>query len=293
MLTDLGMGQVNGHIVGRVVKEAVRRAMVIAKLERAVFEATTKLGYDGGMNDVFTSADTKAQAIYLRTFSECFPNAGVIGEEDKLWVKPKNGCRAYFTVDPIDGTRAYIRRQSHGIATMVALVLDGTVISAYIGDIMADEVYGYRPDSKRVYRISRLDNLEELEAPEPADMSQLYVMLRDPPEEYGNHARSLLPHFKNYEIMGSSIGTWAARLWKREVGALLMPEGNETPWDSTPVIGISQALGYVFMRPAEGHAWEEYVPELPIRVTKREHDTLIVHSTIADQFKRSFAINNA
>jgi hypothetical protein len=175
----------------------------------------------------------------------------------------------------------------------VALVLDGTVISAYIGDIMADEVYGYRPDSKRVFRISRLDHYEELEAPEPVDMSKLYVMLRDPPEEYGNHARSLLPHFKNYEIMGSSIGTWAARLWKREVGALLMPEGNETPWDSTPVIGISQALGYVFMRPAEGHAWEEYVPELPIRVMKREHDTLIVHSTIADQFKRSFAINNA
>lgn len=283
---DLGIGRVNGHIVGRVVKETVRRAMVIAKLERTVFEAHTKMGYDGKMKDVFTSADTKAQAIYLRTFAECFPNAGVIGEEANLRIVPKNGCRAYFTVDPIDGTRAYIRRQSHGIGTMIALVLDGTVISAYIGDIMANEVIGFRPDSDHVYRISDLDHFEELVPPPPRKIHDVFAMLRDPPEEYGDHARLLLPRFKNYEVMGSSIGTWMARLWKREVGAMLMPAGNETPWDSTPIIGISRKLGYVFMRPRRGGeaGWDVYEPNLPTEVEMRSHDTLVVHENMAAQF---------
>lgn len=294
---DLGMGAVNGHVVGRVVKESVRRAMVIARLERDVFEAHTKADYNGQMGkDVFTSADTKAQAIYVRMIEECFPDTGIIGEEKEagtdvpLFVPPKNGCRAYFTLDPIDGTRAYIRRQSHGIASMIALVLDGVVISAYIGDIMANEVIGYRPESDHVFRISGLDHFEELRAPTPTDMSEVYCMLRDPPPEYGNHARSLLPHFKSYQIMGSSIGTWMAQLWKREVGAMLLPEGKETPWDSTPVIGISLKLGYVFMRPTIGNGWEVYNPELPTKVTDRTHDTLIVHECMAEQFRSSFAM---
>lgn len=288
---DMGLGAVNGHIVGRVVKESVRRAMVIAKLERDVFESHTKADYSGKMGkDVFTSADTKAQAIYVRMIEECFPNAGIIGEEKvpgtdiPLFVPPKNGCRAYFTLDPIDGTRAYIRRQSHGIASMIALVLDGVVVSAYVGDIMANEVIGYRPESDHVFRISGLDHSEKLLPPEPTDLSELYVMLRDPPHWYTEHTRTLLPSFKNYEIMGSSIGTWMARLWKREVGAMLMSDGNETPWDSTPIIGITRKLGYVFMRPKEGPGWEVYEPELPTTVTMRPHDTLIVHQNIAEQF---------
>ncbi|MBP9757225.1 MAG: hypothetical protein KBD06_01360 [Candidatus Pacebacteria bacterium] len=289
---DMGMGPVNGHIVGRVVKESVRRAMVIAKLERDVFEAHTKPDYSGQMDkDVFTSADTKAQAIYVRMIEECFPNAGIIGEEKSpgsdvpLFVPPKNGCRAYFTLDPIDGTRAYIRRQSHGIASMIALVLDGTVISAYVADIMANELIGYRPESDHVFRISGLDHFEELREPKPTALTDLYVMLRDPPHWYSEHAQTLLPRFKNYEIMGSSIGTWMARLWKREVGAMLMSDGDETPWDSTPIIGITRKLGYVFMRPKTGDGWEVYEPELPVRVTNRPHDTLIVHANIAEQFE--------
>ncbi len=221
----------------------------------------------------------------MRTFTECFPDCGVIGEENSLMLKPKNGCRAYFTVDPIDGTRAYIRRQSHGIATMVGMVLDRQVISAYIGDICADEVYGYRPGSKHVHRITRLDTFDELLAPEVRPVGEVFVLLRDPIEKYGPLSKKTLPHFKNYEVMGSSIGTWMARLWKREIGAALLPPGAETPWDSTPVIGISRKLGYVFMRPdANDLGWVEYEPELPTVVAARDHDTLIVHENIAEQF---------
>ena len=293
MQTDMGLGMVNGHVIGRTVKETVHRAIIRARTERAVFESFKKPDYNGQMDaDVATSADHKVQAIYVRMIEECFPNAGIIAEEVEpntkvpLVVSPKNGCRAYFTIDPIDGTRAYIRRQSHGIATMIALVLDGTVISAYVGDVNTNEIIGYRPDSEHVFRISGFEHFEELGPPEQTDLSELYVMLRDPPPWYSLTTQALLPKFKNYEIMGSSIGTWMARLWKREVGAVIMSDGTETPWDSTPIIGITRKLGYVFMRPTENGAWEMYEPELPTSVFERPFDTMIVHSNIAEQFTR-------
>lgn len=276
----VNLGPLNGHSVGRILKEAVRRAATEIRKQRLTFEAHVKQGYGGSMNDVFTSADKAAQEVYLRTFTECFPGCGVIGEEDSLSIPAVAPVTAYFTVDPIDGTRAFIRRQSHGITTMVALVDQGEVISAYVGDISSDEVYGYRPGSWGIHRITNLDSFEPLDpaAFAPKAIGDVNGLLRDPLEAYGPETRALVKGFNNYEIMGSSIGAWAARLWKGEVSALLMPPGFETPWDSTPIIGISRKLGCVWLKPEAGR-WVVYEPELPLKNYRREHDALIVHSS--------------
>jgi len=280
-MTEVNLGAVNGHAVGRILKEAVRRASSVIRAERLTFEAHVKSGYSGSMDDVFTSADRAAQEVYLRTFSECFPGAGVIGEEASLHIPPTPPVTAYFTVDPLDGTKAFIRRQSHGIATMVALVDGGEVISAYVGDINADEVYGYRPGSDKVHRITRLDTFETLShsPPDQRPLGEAHALLRDPPDRYGPEVRALLPAFKSYEVMGSSIGTWAARLWKGEVDALAyQSDGFETPWDSTPVIGITKKLGFAFLR-TDGGVWRAYEPELPLEPFLRGHDTVVVHGS--------------
>lgn len=280
----VNLGSLNGHSVGRILKEAVRRAATVIRAERTTFEAHTKLSYGGTMDDVFTSADKAAQEVYLRTFKECFPGCGVIGEEDSFSLAAVPPLSAYFTVDPIDGTRAFIRRQSHGITTMVALVDGGEVISAYVGDVSSDEVYGYRPGSARVHRITRLDTFEPLN-PTPASETRaadMVLLLRDPLDRYSPQSAALASRFKTYEVMGSSIGAWAARLWKGEVAATLQPPSFETPWDSTPLIGIGRKLGLAWLRP-EGDGWVEYEPELPLKPTRREHDTLVIHrSSVAD-----------
>lgn len=280
MSDTVNLGVLNGHSVGRILKEAVRRAATVIRAQRQTFEWHNKQGYAGTMDDVFTSADKAAQEVYLRTFSECFPGCGVIGEEDSLTVPAVAPITAYFTVDPIDGTRAYIRRQSHGISTMVALVDGGQVISAYIGDISSDEVYGYRPGSNRAHRITSLDTFEVLgrDQTHPASLGEVTGLLRDPANTYSAETQALIGRFKNHEVMGSSIGTWAARLWKGEVGALLFAPGFETPWDSTPIFGIGRKLGYVWLR-AEAGEWVTYEPELPLKPTRRDHDTLVIHGS--------------
>jgi fructose-1,6-bisphosphatase/inositol monophosphatase family enzyme len=276
MKDELGLGPLNGHAVGRILKEAVRRASVAIHSERFLFTHESKQGYSGAMDDVVTNADRKAQEIYLRTFRECFPRCGVIAEEEELLIEPSGGCTAYFTVDPLDGTKAYVRQQSHGVATMVALVDGGEVLSAYVGDINAEEVYGFRPGSEHVHRVSRLDTFKTLSpaAPDEADPFAAAVLLRDPIHKYAPETQALIARFRDYEVMGSSIGTWTARLWKGEVGALFMSKGNETPWDSTPVNGITRKLGFEFLR--HQGAWDRYEPEVPRTVSKRMHDVAVV-----------------
>jgi fructose-1,6-bisphosphatase/inositol monophosphatase family enzyme len=279
-MSELNLGPINGHIVGRVMKEAVRRATVVIRSERLVFEAHVKEGYGGNMDDVFTTADRKAQDVYLRTIRECFPSCGIVAEEDALTIAPSNGCNAVFSVDPLDGTKAFVRRQSHGVGTMVALVIGNNVVSAYVGDINTDEIYGYRPGSNSVHRITHLDTFEKLGYEGGDRLSESYVLLRDPPEAYCKLVRKTLPAFRTYESSGGSIGIWAARLWKREVAALILPPGWETPWDSNPVIGISKKLGYVFLKPdvdRESEVWTEYDPAPVLAKHRREHDTLIIH----------------
>lgn len=281
-MDEPSFGLMNGHSIGRILKETVRRACVIIRKEVSMFESHDKLGYGGTMDDVFTSADRKAQEIYLRTFTECFPGYGYVCEEDALTYLPREGS-LYFTVDPLDGTKAYIRRQSHGVGSMVALVRNGEVIAAYVADVNTDEVYGFRPDSSHVFRITRLDSFEELLYGEGqlADLSKGHAILRDPLESYSTETQLFIAdNFDGgrYEIMGSSIGTWLARLWKREVIAAIIPPGYETPWDSTPIIGISKKLGYEFYRPDGDGSWEEFEPILCTEPYKREHDVLIIHS---------------
>lgn len=285
MSDAVNLGPVNGHAVGRILKEAVRRAGAVIRAERLTFEQHAKAGYGGAMDDVFTSADIAAQEVYLRTFRECFPGAGVLGEEDALSLAAVAPITAWFTVDPIDGTKAFVRRQSHGITTMVALVdLDASgnaeVISAYVGDVNSDEVYGYRPGSSKVHRITRLDTFETLQVlPEGLPpLSRVHALLRDPAEEYSEPSQKIIAAFETHEVMGSSIGGWAARLWKGEVHALLFPASFDTPWDMTPVIGISKKIGFAFLRP-EGGVWRAFDWEIPRKVQPREHDVLVIHAS--------------
>ncbi len=272
------LGAINGHMVGRFLKETMLRAFGEINAVRLNFEIHEKEGYGGKMDDLFTNADKNAQEVYVRALLEC-TDWGVLGEEDHLRIEPRNGSEIYATVDPVDGTKAYARESSTGVGTMIAVVHGDEVLSAYIGDTNTREIYGYRPGSNKVHRIfTALNAWKQLPNPVPKELAKSYLLMRDPPERYGRRSRALLPLFKNYEINGGSIGIWFARLWKGEVGGVLLPTGTETPWDSSPVIGICRKLGYEFLRP-KGSGWEVFHLPIPREPTKRKHDVLVVHGS--------------
>ena len=275
-------GPINPHIVGIVMKETVRRAIAAIRARRFLFEARAKADHRGNLSDVVTNADHDAQAIYLKLLRECFPGIAIIAEEDEA---AAGEPQTYFTVDPLDGTKAFVRRQSHGIGTMISLVDRGQVIAAYVGDVMTQEVFGFRPGSPHVHRISEFDRGERLRIDPDLRLAKQYLLLRAGPHRYPPVLQALAGgkdsrgHFRQIEVESGSIGTSMARLWKGEVGGAALLPAQETPWDISPLIGISRKLGFVFLRVTERDRLQPYDPPISAVTYRRQHAVLVVHET--------------
>lgn len=244
----MNFGILNEHAVGTLMRDTVWRVIQEIRRQRFSFEASAKEGYSGQLNDLVTTADRAAQEIYVKRLKELFPTFGIISEEDGLFVKAQNEMGAYFTVDPLDGTKAFARRQSHGIGTMLALVAKEEVVAVVIGDIMTQELYYYRPDSNAVHRLSEFHIDQRLVIDENRKLAEQNLLLRELPSHYSSAAATLLINFNGVNVADGSIGITMARLWKGEVGGVLLQQQYRTPWDETPVLGISRKLGFVHLR---------------------------------------------
>lgn len=236
-------GSLNGHSIGIIMKELIRRAIRTIRAERRNFEFRRKKGYDGEI-DIVTTADRAAQEVYVSSLRECFPGYGIVAEEDELRDSSQHKRDLYFTVDPLDGTKAFKRGESEGVGTMIALVHDGDVIAAYVGDANTEEIYGYRPDSNQVNRISEYDYGEQLK-PSGRPIEKQYAQLREPPSEYSPSLETFVhERFKGLTVETGSIGVKFSQLWKGVVGAVVLPPHHQTPWDMAPIMGISRKLGF-------------------------------------------------
>lgn len=285
-------GKLTGPLLGLAMREIVRRALDAIRTKRFVFEAEGKMGLGGEMNDFVTSADKEAQVIYTEALRKYFPTYGIVAEEEGLRIESSDrDFDLTFTVDPLDGTKAFMRKQSEGIGTMLSLVENGTrVIAAYVGDIMTKEIYGFRPDSEaKVYRIDgQVGKAERLTVDVNRPLRDQYLLLREAPrkflwaenelfegEENGSGA------FRDIQVIGGSIGIGMARLWKGEVGGVLMMPSAQTPWDICPVVGISEAMGFVFLEfDKKEHCLrrpEESMVTLEVR--KNNKPVLVVHES--------------
>lgn len=277
------------------MKEIASRAMMLIEKERLVFIAEVKVGYGGELDDIKTTADEEAQKLYARLLQENFPGYGIIGEENNLRVECTlaNGENMFFTVDPLDGTKAYNRKQSHGIGTMIALVHGTEVIAVCIGDIMTGEMFYYRPESHTAHRLGRTNTPEELPIPDPnSSLMERYALLRDRETVYHPVIQKIVSDPKNGGLMkditmvDGSIGTSMARLWKGEVGIAVLKAGYQTPWDWAPVVGISKKLGYkFFVAPANKIkvGITEVDPVVPTETILYDRDIIVVHENHADQ----------
>ncbi|TSC62497.1 MAG: hypothetical protein G01um101448_601 [Parcubacteria group bacterium Gr01-1014_48] len=267
--------------------------MKVIRRERFNFEVYAKSGHSGKMDDVYTDPDKAAQAIYVRGLRECFPTYGIAAEEDGLSIPCTHELNIHFTVDPLDGTRAFIRQQSHGIGTMLSLICSGTVLGAYVGDVMSQEIYGSRPGSRNVWRFDESDRYtkpEKLIVKTSVPFEKRYVLLTDSHYKHSLFTQQLiepLEHgglFKGYNVMNGSIGTNMAQLWKSEVAAMVLQPHVETPWDFCPTYGISKKLGLVFCKIDQGSkSLIPYEPLVSPIKRFRPFEVLVVHENYVER----------
>ena len=276
-------GELTDHAVGVLLKEMVRRAIESIQSHQFSFEATEKHNdFQAGI-DFVTSADRAAQDIYVKMITECLPGVGIIAEEDNLRVGSSLDVPVWVTVDPLDGTRAFMRRQSHGIGTMIALVDKNDVLAAYVGDANTREIYGFRPGSSRVHRISRYSSGMRLEVDHARSLSTQHALLHNEPREFSPHAQRLFLEpehriFQSFEITRGSVGLEFSRLWKGEVGGVFLRPGPTTPWDFNPIAGISRHMGFRFLAIREDGLREVDVPVFT-EIGPIDDEILVVHES--------------
>ncbi len=288
-------GSINEHIIGISMKEAVRRAIVEVRRQRFIFEAKEKDCDYKSSQDYVTTADEATQEIYLKVLKEHFPSYGIVAEEAILTEPCKvEGRTIFFTIDPLDGTKAYIRRQSHGVGTMLALICDNEIAAAYVGDIMTQEIYGYRPGSPSTWRISQLEHFEPLEIDTQRGLAEQYVLLRDAPDDHSETVQRLVRDTKRggighgIEVSGGSFGIGMARLWKGEVGAAVLRPTMQTPWDIYPVVGICRHMGFVFLEIVEGvnPMFRRYSFPIQTEMFRTNREILVVHESRVIEVER-------
>lgn len=272
----------------RVVTQAIR----IIQDESHELIVKDKEHVNGVDEDYVTNGDFRAQEMYVEEIRRHFPAYGLIAEEENLIIPCTDTDHdIYFTLDPLDGTKAYRRKQSNGVGTMISLVVDGEVRAAYVGDVNTGEIFGYcdwgveTDEGDVVYR-TRFGRQSILQH-NPAPLKTQYALFRDAPETFPIYLQDIRilgdkgGLFKKYEVSGGSIGTFASRLWIGEVGGVLFNPGIKTPWDEAPVLGITLRLGYRFFKIVDGDAtqYEQYTPQVHKKNYLKECYELVIHES--------------
>ena len=95
--------------------------------------------WDKGKNNPVTDADVAVDQLLRQRMQAFEPEYGWLSEES-VDDKSRHTARRVWVVDPIDGTRAFIRGQPH-FAVSIALLEDNKPISAVIFNPATDELF--------------------------------------------------------------------------------------------------------------------------------------------------------
>lgn len=252
----------NGHNYGVIMKEMASRAVKIIRSQMSSF-TTAEKSNEHKMDDLVTSADYAAQEMIVRMIKEQFPFAGIVAEEKGFDIQPTATPNVWFTIDPLDGTKAFVRKQSDGIGCLIGMVVEGDVVGAIVADIMTEETYYFRPGSLKVHRISSTRN--ELLVFQQKE--KLRVLLLDDPRLYSQTVQRLTDPthglFDSIGVSNGSVGTNLAKIYKGEVQAFITKPVFSNPWDWVPTTAIARKMGYEFYE-LEGNTLLPTIYEKPV-----------------------------
>lgn len=232
-------GDIHLSMVTRVLKEVKNQIDSFT-----VFDKENE--YKDG--DLVTTADYAAQQLYTTMIWDFTTDAGILAEEEWLYKLPKNWENILYTIDPVDGTKALVRRQSDGIGTLMGVVdtEQNKIVWWYVWDVMTGEIYYSHPDSDRVYR-THIDtwstHIPLLYQPRTVKRIQMLDDIRHFPKWLQDATESDW-YWQSLWITNGSIWTNMARLWKGEVDAVLLKAWITQPRDRVPCAWISDAMWY-------------------------------------------------
>jgi fructose-1,6-bisphosphatase/inositol monophosphatase family enzyme len=115
-------------------EDAVRRAAAEEIMPRWRQLAADEVSAKSGPHDLVTIADRRAEQHLSASLTALLPGSVVVGEEgvheDPARYEALHGDAPVWIVDPVDGTRQFVRGEP-GFCTLVALALHGEVLASW------------------------------------------------------------------------------------------------------------------------------------------------------------------
>jgi 3'(2'), 5'-bisphosphate nucleotidase len=126
-----------GARLARIVEEA---SAVILPLWRSGLTVDTKTD-----DSPVTEADRRGEALILERLQEAFPDIPVIAEEaSSASGVPLSIAPRFFLVDPLDGTKAFVRGEAH-FTVNIGLIENGLPVAGAVAAPAAGEVWFTTP----------------------------------------------------------------------------------------------------------------------------------------------------
>jgi fructose-1,6-bisphosphatase/inositol monophosphatase family enzyme len=116
------------------VEEAVRQAAATEIMPRFRQLAAHEVDQKSGPHDLVTDADRDAERYLTKVLGALLPGSVVVGEEavhaDPETYEAIQGDAPVWIVDPVDGTRQFVRGET-GFCTLVALARHGELLASW------------------------------------------------------------------------------------------------------------------------------------------------------------------
>ncbi|MFD5322583.1 inositol monophosphatase family protein [Streptomyces sp. NPDC127092] len=145
-VTETGAHDFLAHVLAggtTEVEEAVRKAAAAEIMPRFRQLDADEIVEKNGPHDLVTVADRAAEAHLTASLTALLPGSVVVGEEavhaDPAVYEALKGDAPVWIVDPVDGTRQFVRGEA-GFCTLVALARRGELLASWTYAPALDEL---------------------------------------------------------------------------------------------------------------------------------------------------------
>lgn len=220
----------------------------LARIARSAGDAILEV-YDGddfGLtikedDSPLTRADLAAHHLILSALGEMAPDLPVLSEEsDPIAFEERTTWKRYFLVDPLDGTKEFIRRNGE-FTVNIALIEGGVPTQGVVFAPAKDVLYGGNKANGIAF-VERRGHRKNIATRPVTDPLLVVTSRRHDGKSTKNFLAMLKKHFKSVETtsMGSSLKSC---LVAQGVADLYPRLGTTSEWDTAASQAVVEAAG--------------------------------------------------